>query len=256
MADPTARCLGMDDGGPCTEIATATRPVPLCTPHRIEVAMGVVPDALRRAAGALDGAALGHLEERQARLVERARAVPVILAGAHAPRVYVIEHGHRVKIGYTTNLRDRLGSLCLRPSNVVLTLQGGLDLERALHAYFAPYRLDDTEWFRYAAPVRTYVEERTKQASPSGEELVLSARSELVAAVMAAVGADRGVHLGTLLPTVAHLGIPDRETLRQRLDAEGIPVRRTMRTSEGAGRSGVHRDDLVRLFGPRLDVSN
>ncbi|MFF4900496.1 GIY-YIG nuclease family protein [Streptomyces sp. NPDC001068] len=253
MADPTARCLGMDDGGPCTEVATATRPVPLCTPHRLEVALGIVPDVLRRAVGTLDGATLGHLDERQARLVERARTVPVNLSGPHALRVYVIEHGHRVKIGYTTNLRERLASLSLRPGNVVLTLQGGRDLERALHVYFAPYRLDDTEWFRYAAPVRTWVEERTRARGP---ELVLPARSELLAAVVAAVGGDRGVHLGTLLPKVAHLDIADRETLRERLGAEGIPVRRSMRTREGAGRSGVHRDDLVRLFGPMAGASN
>ncbi|MEV5007299.1 GIY-YIG nuclease family protein [Streptomyces sp. NPDC055692] len=164
--------------------------------------------------------------------------------------MYFIEHGNRVKIGYTTNLRDRLSSLSLRPSNVVVTLQGGLDLEGALHAYFELYRVDDTEWFRYAVPIRAYVEERVAAIGAS-PELVLPTRTELVAVVVEAVGADRGVHLSALLPKVAHLGITDRETLRARLKAEGIPIRRSMRTREAAGRSGVHRDDLARLFGSR-----
>ncbi|WP_406501567.1 GIY-YIG nuclease family protein [Streptomyces sp. NBC_01590] len=248
MAETIARCLGMSEGVPCVDTATCLTPVPLCTPHRMEVAIGIVPAMLDKAAGR--GAARPPLvlTQEQERMVREARAVPVDLDGPHPSRVYLIEHGSRVKIGYTTNLRARLDGLTLRPSNVLMVFRGGLDLERALHLYFDALRVDNTEWFRDAEPLRRYVEERA-HTIPAPRTGPLA--GDLVTAIRDAIGGDRGVHLGELLPRVEHLGIADRAQLRDRLDAEGIPVRRSMRTATGVGRSGVHRDDVARVLAAR-----
>ncbi|MGW3735174.1 GIY-YIG nuclease family protein [Streptomyces sp. NPDC005148] len=246
MTSPIARCLGMDDGVACVDAATSVTPVPLCTPHRMEVAIGIVPEMLNRAAGRGDGVPQLPLTDEQADAVRKARPVPSELGGQHAPRVYFIEHGNRVKIGYTTNLRKRLSDLSLRVSNVRIVLQGGFALERALHVHFAALRVEDTEWFRNAPAIREYVTDRLRP-TPTGR-LALAAgpgASELVTAVVEAVGDDNGVHLRSLLPKVERLGIPDTATLRARLEEEGIPLRRSFRTREGAGRTGVHREDLA-----------
>jgi hypothetical protein len=137
----------------------------------------------------------------------------------------------------------------------VILLAGGLDLERALHAHFDALRIGETEWFRDAADLRRYVREHRQgavlpdQARPELE--TGEAPGDLLAAIVRAIGQDRGVHLATLLPHVEHLGIPDRTVLRARLDEEGVPVRRTLRTSEGPGRTGIHRDDVATLLRAR-----
>jgi hypothetical protein len=51
VIETIARCLGMSGGIACVEPATCLAPVPLCTPHRMEVAVGIVPQMLERAAG-------------------------------------------------------------------------------------------------------------------------------------------------------------------------------------------------------------
>lgn len=87
-----------------------------------------------------------------------------IPAGRHEPLVYFIRNGNRVKIGYTTNLAARVAALTLTLRFVVLTLDGGRDLETIMHRRFAAERLEGTEWFVYSRRLREYIE--SERAAP------------------------------------------------------------------------------------------
>ncbi|MFC8463396.1 GIY-YIG nuclease family protein [Streptomyces sp. NPDC057250] len=223
--------------------------------------MGIVPEMLRRAVDVPAARPRVVLTDVQVRHIRRAPAVPIDLSGNHASRVYFIEHGTRLKIGYTTNLRSRLSALSLRPSNVRMVVRGGPEVERALHRYFDAYRIEDTEWFHLADEVQQYIEERLREheGRPVWQHpaparrihlplIVASDATELVTLTAEAIGTDNGVHLRSLLGRVGGvLGIPNTGELRACLEAEGIPCRRSFRTREGAGRTGVHRNDLLQL---------
>lgn len=137
-------CAAHDDEQSCTDEPVMTAPVALCDFHRVQVVLAVVPELARN------------------RLVSIARPVSVdqLLSGPHAAVVYFIGHGSRVKIGFTTNLKARVNALALRTDSILLALNGGLDLERALHAHFAVERVDDTEWFKLTPEIRRYVADR------------------------------------------------------------------------------------------------
>lgn len=84
--------------------------------------------------------------------------------GKHAPLVYFISNGNRIKIGTTTELKRRIRTLALRPENVALLLDGDTRLERELHRQFANLRIGTTEWFAYDNPLLDYVNTETDQA--------------------------------------------------------------------------------------------
>jgi hypothetical protein len=77
--------------------------------------------------------------------------------GKHSPVVYFIQNGDRVKIGTTTNLRSRISALSLRPTDIVLLVNGGRPFEQALHKRFASVRVGNTEWFANSGPVAEYI---------------------------------------------------------------------------------------------------
>lgn len=81
----------------------------------------------------------------------------VIPEGKHRPVVYFVQNGDRVKIGTTTNLRSRISALSLRPTDIVLLLNGGRTHEQALHKRFAILRVGNTEWFANSGPVAEYI---------------------------------------------------------------------------------------------------
>ncbi|MET7924749.1 GIY-YIG nuclease family protein [Streptomyces sp. NPDC005349] len=83
-----------------------------------------------------------------------------LLQGPHDDIVYFIAHRDRVKIGFTSNLKKRVNALALRPDSILLALDGGLDLERALHTRFASARVADTEWFENTSEIRDYIATR------------------------------------------------------------------------------------------------
>ncbi|HXF03438.1 MAG TPA: GIY-YIG nuclease family protein [Arthrobacter sp.] len=155
-------CIAIDQGIECVAEATMTSPVPLCDGHQIQVALLVVPDiltaALRHAGSDLKPAPLPS-EERSA-VVAGARPKPVgaHMGGSHGPVVYFADTGARIKIGTSTNLRKRIRSLSLQEKDVVLLLQGGLMLERALHDTFAKERIDSTEWFAKSERLMKFIE--------------------------------------------------------------------------------------------------
>jgi hypothetical protein len=77
--------------------------------------------------------------------------------GKHRPVVYFVQNGDRVKIGTTTNLRSRISALSLRPTDIVLLVNGGRPFEQALHKRFATLRVGNTEWFANSGPVAEYI---------------------------------------------------------------------------------------------------
>lgn len=83
---------------------------------------------------------------------------PILIPeGRHDPLVYFIRLGSRVKIGYTTHLAARITGLSLATRFVVLTLDGGRELETQLHRHFAAEREEGTEWFAYSRRLRDYI---------------------------------------------------------------------------------------------------
>lgn len=157
-------CIAIAEGVDCATEATMTSPVPLCDEHQLQVALLVVPDiltaALRHAGSDVRPAPLPS-EERSA-VVAGARPKPVgaHMGGVHGPVVYFADTGARIKIGTSTNLRKRMRSLSLQEKDVVLLLQGGVMLERALHDTFAKERIDSTEWFAKSDRLMKFIQSK------------------------------------------------------------------------------------------------
>lgn len=88
-----------------------------------------------------------------------------IPAGKHAPLVYFIRNGNRMKIGTTTELKRRIRTLALRAENVALLIDGDQRRERAFHKQFAEHRIGNTEWFAYEGTLADYVHGQTDRVS-------------------------------------------------------------------------------------------
>lgn len=88
-----------------------------------------------------------------------------IPAGKHAPLVYFIRNGNRMKIGTTTDLKRRIRTLALREANVALLVNGDQRRERAYHKQFTEHRIGNTEWFAYEGTLADYVHEQITTAS-------------------------------------------------------------------------------------------
>lgn len=82
-------------------------------------------------------------------------------AGKHAPYVYFIRNGNRMKIGTTTELKRRIRTLALRAENIALLFEGDQRREREFHKQFAEHRIGNTEWFAYEGALAEFVHERT-----------------------------------------------------------------------------------------------
>ncbi|WP_432185480.1 GIY-YIG nuclease family protein [Streptomyces tendae] len=87
-----------------------------------------------------------------------------IPARKHAPLVYFIRNGNRLKIGTTTDLKRRIRTLALRAENVTLLLDGGHTLERALHKQFTDLRIGNTEWFAYDGALIDFIADQNRLA--------------------------------------------------------------------------------------------
>lgn len=85
-------------------------------------------------------------------------------SGKHAPLVYFIRNGNRIKIGTSTELKRRIRTLALRAENVALLHDGDRRLERQLHHQFADLRIGDTEWFALEAPLTDYIADQNRRA--------------------------------------------------------------------------------------------
>ena len=102
-----------------------------------------------------------------------------LFADAHAPVVYFLRNGGRVKIGTSQNLRRRITSLSLRREDVIRVEHGTQDYERSLHRRFAALRIGETEWFELSGELAAYLGEPEAQpviepAEPMAQSAVSS----------------------------------------------------------------------------------
>jgi hypothetical protein len=93
-----------------------------------------------------------------------------IPAGKHAPLVYFVRNGNRIKIGTTVELKRRIRTLALRPENVALLVDGDQRRERQFHKQFAEHRIGTTEWFAYEGTLANYVHDQADRISRKGQE--------------------------------------------------------------------------------------
>ena len=113
--------------------------------------------------GSLPETRPGVPSQRDAETRPETRSIGDVPRGTHPPIVYVLRNGTRVKIGTTTHLRNRVHRLALRLDDVVFALEGGRELEQALHRRFASQRVGDTEWFTETGDLAAFI------ATHSGE---------------------------------------------------------------------------------------
>lgn len=226
MAERISHCLGMDGDNSCAEDVTTTIPVPLCTRHRVQVARSVTPEMLAS----------------EGDLTSVAVAVQPDFSGPHDPRVYFVVNGDMVKIGLTTNLKNRLHRLGHPRGSVALLLNGGRSLEASLHHRFADFRVPDSEWFRRTAEINDYVVAKLGALPEPMRQVPNAAPDD--AALVAALHKAAAPHV-YLADVAAELGLTKTEA-RERVEGIGIAVRRAVRNGESTG-VGVHKDDLPPL---------
>lgn len=142
---------------PCPGPVTLTEPAPLCDEHKIQVAAAVVPELLTSALREARAVGSRMLAPDVAHMVASVQAAGMPTTDPHGALVYFMANGGRVKIGYTKSLFNRISALSLRDDAVLLLLQGGPELERALHAKFSAYRVADSEWFELAPEIVHFI---------------------------------------------------------------------------------------------------
>ncbi len=89
---------------------------------------------------------IGPSDDAQAILGSRAAMIEVD-RNKGKPFVYFIRLGPYVKIGTSSNVRRRIGTLSLAPGNLLAVTPGGLIVEKATHRRFAGLQAF-REWFR------------------------------------------------------------------------------------------------------------
>lgn len=85
--------------------------------------------------------------------------------GVHDPVVYFARNGSRIKIGWSTHLKNRMYSLSLPMSAVELTLPGGPAEENMFHRKFKKARIGLTEWFEATPEMEQFIERQATAAA-------------------------------------------------------------------------------------------
>jgi hypothetical protein len=168
----------------CVASPEVVDPLPLCFAHVLQIVSQAMPQVVRAAASATPEAPVA------VRMLA-ANDTKLLAANSHDPVVYFIRNGDRVKIGTTRNLRGRVTTLSLRPENVLLTIYGGADVERELHARFRDLRVGNTEWFRYVAPLTGFINSRSEANVSTADDSTAKGtdpRRELVFSVVVQAG--------------------------------------------------------------------
>lgn len=101
------------------------------------------------------GSAADRIALRLSGLIDRYKLARV-QAPAAEPLVYFGQVGNRIKIGTSTNLKNRLRSLSIARDAILATEPGGHAREAELHARFDDLR-EEGEWFRAEEPLLGYI---------------------------------------------------------------------------------------------------
>lgn len=90
--------------------------------------------------------------------MEKIELARVLAGKSHAPLVYFLRIGDRVKIGTSTNLAVRVNSLSVSLTDVTHVVPGGVETERALHARWEKYRVhENREWFHVRGSLAAFL---------------------------------------------------------------------------------------------------
>lgn len=95
--------------------------------------------------------------------------------------IYFIYSAGRVKIGFSTNWRDRVDAVCQGCSHhaeLVLVMPGEHEMEQGYHSIFAESR-ESGEWFRLEGNVRRFLD---RYASDVGKEALDLAHQDFLEA--------------------------------------------------------------------------
>lgn len=244
--NPQMLCSGLADGLPCLRPAATASPFPICQRHRVEIAASVIPELLGRELLAIPTVPLPTPE---------AVTIESLLNGPHEDIVYFIANGGRVKIGYSTNLLDRVRSLSLREGDVLTALAGGFELEQTLHAHFAEHRRGNTEWFDLAPEIVRYISMVSKDTRPgeprkasggSWESTISRLREKhteniLVKALQ--VFDDLETDRVSRSQLATHLAIRNEDELRSWIVSTGCRAPRSI-AMDGTYRRGWYRRDI------------
>lgn len=231
-------CAASDRGAECGDVPAVATPVPLCRRHLASVMhqatrIFIIHEASEQIQGTYDADAIGR-----AKVLE----ISLHLSGRHRDAVYFISNGSRIKIGYTTNLRERISALSLRREDVVLLLSGGMDLERALHRRFKHARVNNTEWFAITRQLRDFIARVAPLTLPSLGVPGADPMDGMRYPDGRVVGRDEWPHLwqafiamrrATKADLVAAGVVASRDTVRRALDVwtqHGVLVRKEGRT--------------------------
>lgn len=175
----TGPCKANSETG-CSETPIITSPVSLCEEHALQVSLAVVPGLLScRLAETRSRNEDGTrpLSPKQSHVVSSAVSVPMPETESHSSVVYFLANGGRVKIGQTRGLYNRIRSLSLRTGAVLLLLEGGTSLERALHVKFAEHRIGDGEWFDLTPEIVRFIGVKAHQG-PLRRPAALNSRGQ------------------------------------------------------------------------------
>lgn len=136
----------LDSGEFCDAPSMEDVPFPICKNHALELFRHMRADTsltfewqLEQLQSAL-GASRADMPEVERRMTAMARAQSVVY--------YVRMRSGRIKIGFSTAMKNRVAALRVDPGQVLATEPGGRDLERARHEQFADLRYDRWEEFR------------------------------------------------------------------------------------------------------------
>lgn len=132
------------------------REIPLCRHHHQQAALNWIRANALSDRPMFEGP-LTPIEELHRRRDE---------AMAAQSQVYYVRIGDRVKIGYTINMRQRIGALRIREDDVLATEPGGRALEKQRHLEFAAERVGRREDFNPSRRLLAWIEEVREQHGP------------------------------------------------------------------------------------------
>ncbi|WP_331756194.1 GIY-YIG nuclease family protein (plasmid) [Streptomyces sp. NBC_01590] len=204
----------------CFNYPLIKHPIELCRRHALMISLNVT-DVLH--ATALAGRDVTGID------IERVSAPPnhIWTQPSHQPVVYFLANGDRVKIGTSTNIAARVSALSFRRSNALILLQGGQELEAALHSHFGADRIGRTEWFALSPRIHAYITRRQE------------AEAALRQPTVATAPAERSVPVRKVIAPRKSLSTDDKilRALKESADPRGL------------GLSYVHKDQIGALVG-------
>lgn len=163
----------LPDGHVCPDPLWIREPVPLCKEHRTQLLRND-----RFTGGIFTAQQLHEVKEEAERRVtevkmERVRQLQRWQYEAELRKkalkeqalVYYVARGHTIKIGYTTNMRERMASVM--PDAVLATEPGDRELESARHRQFGHLRAPiGREYFSVHPDLLTHIEKVLAEHGP------------------------------------------------------------------------------------------